>query len=316
MPKIVICLDKYSDYLEAYSAVVDYSNYDIHCYFVENERNTVNSVKSIFSEIDDSRQVEIIAFTNKAELFKHFFINDCELFNAGDIFVAPFIRYRDLWKMVPELRNKNILTIHISECLPDSFGHLGYRLGFRGNNLKSWLTLPFAKIYAITHKPDKCYFPMFPEIRNSFVKETLPVLVPTLSKDKKQTILNLCKQECRPLLITGFGYDLEKMLSSLNLKKFIATSKNKEIIIDGNTIPLDYHICAEEVLLSGLVTEIIGYNSTAIVWAKKLYPDIPIHCFESLTLKKSYGFLYNILSKKSLQNIGINLLPENKSFVN
>lgn len=112
----------------------------------------------------------------------------------------------------------------------------------------------------------------------------------------------------------GFGYDYKRMAESLGLTRYVATSKHKEIIIDGVVHPLDDFICAEEVLLSGVVDKIIGYNSTAICWAYRI-GGIEIETYEASALNRQYGFLFGSLSRKTLAKCGINLLAEKKDFL-
>ena len=101
----------------------------------------------------------------------------------------------------------------------------------------------------------------------------------------------------------------------LNIQEYIATSKNKEIIIDGKVIHLDDFICAEEVMLSGCVDEVIGYNSTAIGWAL-LIGNIKITCYESTALNRQYGFFNGSLTRKTLKKCGVRLLTECKYMIN
>lgn len=314
MPKIFICLEKYSDYLEAYSILFENQECDVVCYYIENERNTIRSITEAFSAVHFKRKITFFGCNSRNDFFKKLHLLASQKFDGDDIFAAPFVRYRQIWKLI-EILPSEVTTVHLSECLTDSFGHLGYRIAYRGNSIKTWLTLPFAKYYAISHKADICYFPMFPNISNSFVKETRIAIKPNLSDNKRKLISFLTKDQKRPLLISGFGYNINKMASFLGLQKFIATSKNKEIFLDGEKIPLEQHICAEELLLCDVVSEIIGYNSTAMIWAKHLYPDMPIKCYEASGLNKTYGRLFGFFSKYSLKKIGIEMLPECKEMV-
>jgi hypothetical protein len=317
MPNIVIILDKYSDWLEAYSVITANSTYDVHYHYVDNGRNDSNSIIHIFNDIvTESRKSYSYSYLTKTELFNAFSENLFQNVSSHDIFVAPFIRYRHLWKLIRKLPG-NVTTVHLSECLPDAFGHIGYRIGFRGRKLKSWLTwltLPVAKLYAMFHRPDACYFPLYPPIKNTFVKKTYPAKQPPLIYSKAMQLKEITNGIRRPLLISGFGYSLEKMVKHLKLEQYIATSKHLEIIIDGKIIPLTERICAEEVLLSGYVSSIIGYNSSAMVWAKLLYPDMPIQCYKAKELDNLFG-KFNEYAKRALEKSGIDLQEECKEMV-
>lgn len=316
---VTICLEKYSDWLEAYSIFRFWEKIDeVTILYIENERNNKIAVETLFAEFKKNHNFKYKSFKNREDFFTGIAGNLCEQV-AGDILAAPFIRYRKIWKIVPKARKKGIITVHLSESLPDSFGRLGYRLGYRlgfrlvnglslKGLLKQFISLPLMYVYAVTHKPDYCFYNMFPAVKNKFVKKTLRAYLPSV-ESKKDYVKGLTGEEKRPLLIGGFGYDVIMMSQYLGLSKYIATSKNKEIIIDGKTYPLDRYICAEEVMLSGCTDAIIGYNSTAICWAI-LMGSINIDCYESNELNNQYGFLFGKLSRKTLKKCGVDLKSE------
>jgi hypothetical protein len=155
---------------------------------------------------------------------------------------------------------------------------------------------------------------MYPKVRNPFVRTTIQAAIPELNPEKKQFILQHAPGDKRPLLISGFGYNLQKMVTHLGVTRYIATSKDKEIIIDGRVIPLDDFICAEEVLLSGCVNEIIGYDSTAMCWAY-LLNNVKITCYEAKKLSEQYGFLNGYLTRRTMKKCGLTLLPQCQEMV-
>lgn len=317
MANIIIFLDKYSDWLETYSVLHENHSVigQVDVYVIKNNRNDVSSVRGVYSALlkEKSSLLNIIQFENKLELFHSFEVAALKL-QSGDFVVAPFIRYRDVWKLGGN-KLKNVITVHISECIPDTFGHVNYRLAFRSRKIKTWITLPLAKIYSVMNKPDRCYFPFYPSIANPFVKKTFQVSTPPLLDSKKTLLENILSGEKRTMLIGGFGYDIEKMANYLKLDKYIATSKGMEIIVDGEKYPLTERICAEEVLLSGYVHKIVSYNSSAVVWAKMIYPQMEIECYVATALNKQFGFLFNKLSIQALRKIGIEVLPECKDMI-
>lgn len=316
MSVILIFLDKYSDWLETYSLLKENESSlsKVDVYLVNNDRNDEASVRDVYVDIlgHNASKLTIVSHDSKPHLFKELEKASKQL-SEGDFLVAPFIRYSDLWKLCGG--SAKFTTVHISECFPDTFGHINYRLAFRGRKLKSWITLPLAKIYALIHKPDRCYFPFYPAIKNPFVAKTLPVVVPPLMESKLIALKSLFNGETRPIILGGFGYDVKNMATACNITKYVATSKGLEIIIDGKVYPLTERICAEEVLLSGLVSELIGYNSSAVVWAKLIYPEMQIKCYIAPEFNKKYGFLFNKLSIKALKKIGVSALPEEKEML-
>lgn len=318
---VYICLEKYSDWLEASSVFSYLPNIEkVVVVFFEDVRNNRKAVEDLFDCYKTNIKFEYKSFANRNDWFSYL-ENIVSEVNKDDIFVAPFVRYRDVWKLIPDIRKTGAVSVHLSESLPDSFGRLGYRLGFRiiggfkfTSLLKQLCFMPFAYFYATTHKPDICFYNMYPKVKNPFVKKTKQAVIPVVSQEKKKQIIALTRGEQRVLLLGGFGYDYKKMAESLGLSRYIATSKHKEIIIDGNLHPLDDFICAEEVLLSGVVNKIIGYNSTAICWAYRI-GGIEIETYEATALNRQYGFMFGNLSRKTLAKCGINLLAEKKDFL-
>jgi hypothetical protein len=315
MSKIIIILDKYSDWLEAYSVIKTYPKYNLHYYYKDNDtRNDSNSINCIFSNIV-SNSVEIQSFacgTTNEELWDKAKKSLLTL-ESGDIFCAPYIRFPAYWKLLKSIPD-DITTINLSDSFPDSFGYWGFGLGFGLGfgfwfRLRQFIKVPFRALYAITHKPDICFYPLFPNMKNVFVKQTLPVILPVLTMNKRQQILQITNGEKRPLLIGGFKFNVEKMAKYLKIDKYIATSKLMEIIVDGVKVPLNERICAEEVLMSGCVSAVYGYPSTVFAWLKHYCPEVETKCFWCNGLDHRYGF-YNRFAKQSLRKIGIEMEKE------
>lgn len=315
-----ICMDKYQDWLEADSVFTNYPTIEkVKIIYKEGPRNSQKAVEGLFERYKSSILFEYISLHNTEEWFHYVELVVSNL-NENDIIAAPFVRYRDVWKLVPVIRRKRAISIHLSESFPDSFGKIGYRFGFRWRDgrpvkgfFKQLLIAPFAYIYALLHKPDVCFYNMWPMVKNPFVKKTEKAVIPQISQKKKEDIIALTNGEKRTLLLGGSGYDYKRMALSLNLTRYISTSKHKEIIIDGIIHPLDDFICAEEVLLSGVTNKIIGYNSTAICWAYRI-GDIDIETYESTDLNRVHG-LYGYFSRKTLKKCGIKLLQERNDFI-
>jgi hypothetical protein len=318
---VVICLEKYSDWLEA-NSIFAYDDRPKHVtiLYIENQRNTAKAVEAMFFNYKEHNTFTYISCPTRDHLFVRIG-EQLQGLSAGDILAAPFIRYRNIWAVVPEAKSRGVITVHLSESFPDSFGRLGYRLGFRlvgGFNWKGFLkqvcVMPYMYWYALRHQPDICYYNMYPKVSNPFVRTTIQAAIPELNPEKKQFILQHAPGDKRPLLISGFGYNLQKMVAHLGVTRYIATSKDKEIIIDGRVIPLDDFICAEEVLLSGCVNEIIGYDSTAMCWAY-LLNNVKITCYEAKKLSEQYGFLNGYLTRRTMKKCGLTLLPQCQEMV-
>lgn len=311
--KIVLILEKYSDWLEAFSVIQDFPGLSLYCYLIENDRNDLASVKGVFESFVPGDKLHCFTYETRALLLKAV-IDISDTITGNDVVAAPFIRYREIWAIIAKLQ-KQTVTVHLSECLPDTFGHLGYRIGYRGKNLKTWLSLPFFKLYALANKPDRCYFPLYPIFKNPFVKETLATHKPIIKKGKIEFLNDILKNEKRIMLIGGFGYDVSKMAQELGIQKFIATSKHKEIIVDGETIQLQERICAEEIMFGGYVSKIVAYTTSAVVWAKMFCPEIEIDCYEAKQFNVQFGPFYNKYAISSLSKLQITVKPENKNML-
>lgn len=319
--KVLICLEKYSDFLEAESIFYYFKDIqEVDLVYWENERNNTIAVRNMFYDFKEKISFNYISCENRLQLFEKANIRLQDL-HKGDIAAMPFIRYRNFWSLISTAKSKGIITVHLSETFPDSFGLIGYRLGYRmggklfsKKNLKQMIGIIPMYLYALMHKPDLCFYNLMPYVHNPFVKETVQAVLPKISEYKRNFLQDIVGDKKRPLLVSGFGYDLDKMVKYLNIQEYIATSKNKEIIIDGKIIPLDEFICAEEVMLSGCVNEVISYNSTAIGWAL-LIGDIKIMCYESTALNRQYGLLYGCLTRNTLKQCSIKLFSECKDML-
>ena len=319
--KVVICLEKFSDWLEAYSIFCYFKGIDaVKVLYIENARNNEKAVKDLFGEFKSKISFEYEGTKDKGYWFRQIGAS-LDTLVRGDVLAAPYIRYRTGWDYVPAARKKGVVTVHLSESFPDSFGRVGYRVAFRlvggfsvGKLLKQLAIAPFFYFYSESHKPDICFYNMAPKVRNPFVRKTVQAYIPKVEETKKRYLQELTGGEKRTLMISGFGYDVNRMASYLNLSKYIATSKDREIIIDGKKIPLDYYICAEEVLLSGCSDRIVGYDSTAMCWAYRI-GGIDITCYEASALNEQYGFLNGRLTRRTMKRCGLTLLPECKEMI-
>lgn len=312
--KVVICLEKFSDWLEAYSIFCYFKGIEeVKVIYMESDRNNEKAVSALFEEFKNKIGFEYEIAKDKEDWTKKI-KETLDTLKRGDILAAPLVRYRNIGVYVPVARKRGVVTVELSEGLPDSFCYLGYRFGFRlrgGRNIKNLLKqlviFPFFSLYSERHKPDFCFYNMAPKVKIPYVRKTVQAYIPKVEEKKTRYLQELTKGEKRPLLISGFGYDLDKMATYLKLDKYIATSKMREIIIDGTKIPLDYYICAEEVLLSGCSDRIIGYNSTAICWAYRI-GGIDITCYESPGLNEICGF-YGAFTRRTMNKCGLTMFP-------
>lgn len=308
---MLVVFDKYSDWLEAYSAFLEYPSHKVVIHFLENQRNDYASMDSLVKGLGIDHKSELNVHRTHISLFEGVFSASMTL-SEGDVIVAPFIRYRELWKIISSA--KNVMTIHISESIPDAFGLIGFRLGFRGLNLKNVCLLPFTIIFALLNRPGVCFFPLMPVLKNDFVKETKTPHMPILINEKKILLDNLLGDKKRTLIVDGFGYCHLNMAKHLGLNSYVASSKAKELIVDGKIISIPVRISAEEILLHGLITDVVSYNSSTLAWIKFINPNMPIKAFISKELDLKYGS-YTYYSRRVFNKMEIDLFPENTSML-
>ncbi|MFD2276212.1 hypothetical protein ACFSQZ_07015 [Rubritalea spongiae] len=317
---------KYSDWLEAWSLLTEDSYDEIIFHIIEDRRNNQQSVEKVVDELPVKRDVTIVAHGSKQEWMDA--VGRCALeLKIGDTLAAPFIQYMYPWRLlgvgrgkkgvslahIPRAVKAGVRTVHLSEGLPDSFGLLGYALGYRRLSWKSLPAVLLTPLYALLHKPDENYYPLAEYLANPFVKRTRSVTRPVLGVAKREVLDSYAGTEKRPLLIGGFGYSAEKMAKELGISSFWATSKNREIIVDGIAHATDIQISAEDVLLSGWVSEVVSYESTVVCWARCLEPEIKVSCYSAPALSKVFGPIYRILAARTLSKIGVTVLPENQA---
>ena len=190
----------------------------------------------------------------------------------------------------------------------DSFGLLGYRLGFRLNNWQSIFKLPLVFL-GIIIKPDECFYPLFPSFKNPFVEQTLPAIVPSFNSSFTQYVRSLFAFDADILIVSGFGLSHQHLasLSGVSNSQYIASSKYMEVIVNGNEVKLNHYLTAEEILLCFPINRLITYESSAIAWTKKINSEIEITCYKAPGLLNFSPF-YSFFIKKSLSRINIAVL--------
>lgn len=155
-------------------------------------------------------------------------------------------------------------------------------------------------------KADICFFPFSPTYQSCFAKQSLAVNPISLDQNKKALISKIIKEnDPEYLFIGGYEYTPEYLAGLYKTDKFIATSKEKVIIINGEKKPIDLFICAEDVLSVFKPKAVVGCASDAVLSAKLLYPDIPCYALESTGATNSWGTLYNQIYKKQTQNADV-----------
>jgi hypothetical protein len=308
---ITLVLDKYSDLYESYSAI---SHHGRKCSLVVFFRP---------SERIDSRTIEL--FMLSSGLFD--FVNSLEIISIDswkkiekhllptDILIAPFIRYFDLYRLLFSSSQHNITTVHLSECLVDSFGPIGYRIGFQLNNWKSFVKIVPLAITYFFFRPDQCFYPLFPYRINPLVKKTFHASFPVYDASYINYIRSLIPIYSDTLIIGGFGIDAHALAVYHGKEKtYVATSKHKEIFVNGKLITLPSHLSAEDVLAAHNFSVIISYESSVLCWAKIIRPNAEVICYRADGLK-CYSPFINIYAKSVLNALGISVKPLPSSLI-
>jgi hypothetical protein len=188
----------------------------------------------------------------------------------------------------------------------DSF----FRLKFKWRKPYTILkTILLPALIRFVGRADTCYHPYAPLYGSCFSRESFPVSEPDADDPRYASIAALIKQAgavC--LLIGGFDFPAERLAEEFGVRCWVATSKNKELWVNGVRFALDINVCAEEVIELFQPKVVIGYASEAILAAKFRHPSA--RCFAILTpeIGKKWGSLHNWTYVKQARKLNISMV--------
>lgn len=235
------------------------------------------------------------------------------------IVALPTSVRRAFMDAIPLLRRSGIRSIEIPDGLNSAFGLLNHSLAIRlQRNPITWLKTLRALVKTPGCVADFSFFPFYP--LNSFLaRTTFPSAPPRIHRTKSEFLKNYL-DDSRPLLVGLEELSAGAMAEKLGIKRYLATCKEKNLIVDGRSIELPFYLCAEEVLASLNPLFTIGYASNAVVMAKKIHPERPVclltgildKCgfpyYEKIFARLAAGMGVVVLDKDSIGSLGPNSL--------
>lgn len=163
------------------------------------------------------------------------------------------------------------------------------------------------------YRADICFFPFAPIYESCFSRKSLPAGRIHLSPEKAEAIKSLvARADPQHMLIGGFEHTPESIAARWGVSKYVATTKDKFIWLNGEKVATDHFICAEEVLEVFRPKSVIGCASDAVIAARLLYPDTPCHALESAGATEQWGSLYNEIYAKQSEKIGVTFWPRDR----
>ena len=162
-------------------------------------------------------------------------------------------------------------------------------------------------------RADICFYPYSPTYNSCFAKMSKTISPFQLSLDKSRIIEEIMvNYQPEYFIIGGFEYSPEKIAQTLGISKYMATTKEKALWINGEKITVDEFLCAEEVLSIFRPKVVVGTVSDAILSAKIIYPDVPCFAFESSQAHSTWGTFYNQIYKKQTSKAGVQFIPKSQ----
>lgn len=325
--RIGIYLNKYSDWLEAYSVLAAHPEaQEVHILHDDSGRCCRASVEPLFEQFKQGRQFSYEPVSPTHEEVFDLLCAELRRMRKGDVLAAPYTRLTHTWRtdLHDLAKNQGVVRVQLSEAFPDTIPALFYEISF--NNHVRWGATraqafwrsikftPWVVHHAYRNVPELCYFELAPELRNRYVRRTEPVVLPELPASRREWIEANLTGPKRTLLLPGAGYDLQKMVAALGLTRYVATSKARELHLDGQTLPLEWHLCAEEVILAGCVDRVVGYPSLAFGWARRLGIE-KLECYDSADMSKALGLGYGFWVRRALRSLGVEVKKQREDMM-
>lgn len=249
---------------------------------------------------------------DRAKVTSQNFIRFLDSLGEFKYLAIPISNIRPFYKAVPLLKKSGKTIIHISDGTPDAFSLWGYGMGAKVKSFPSFIKATISYFEYRKAKANFCFFQLHP-LKCCFSENTLPLVEVGVYADVYSEHMRVIETEnINTLVVPGWGETVESLIELFpETKSYCATSKDKQINVNGNWQKIDHFITAEDVLKTGKIKKVIGTASTAVLFAKIFDPTI--ECFVVLNgfLNKQFGRYferhYRILGEK----IGIKFIFKN-----
>jgi hypothetical protein len=275
--KLLAFLNKPNDQAVLEAAVLHYTPSKIHIFVpLDNERLDKETVNEwhVVRDNPTNASVTIHGYEMNSWCAMDIVQAVAQYAQEGDAVALPTTVRRAFMDAVPLLRAAGMTTVEIPDGLNSAFGLLGHALAVR-------LTLnPFSLVKCVRAliKTPRCradisFYPFFP-LKSAFARVTLPAAPQRISRQKIDALAGLIHGE-RPCLVGLSLLSAETIAKKLGIRQYVATTKQKKLIVDGHHHDLPFYLCTEEVLACMKPSFTIGYASNAVVMAKILHADRP-----------------------------------------
>lgn len=301
MNTVYATIGKPTELYELYSAI-NYFGFDKVIITITNKSRINKKIIFDFFELNSFDLKVIFKDYNFSKGTYNDFYSFLQTFNSDINYYALSLGYnRILYKVAVLLKNENYTLIHISDGVAHAFSLIGYVLGFRFK-LKFRDIVKCFIVYFEYKKSmaDYSFFSLYPNF-NCFSKQTLPITYEKKISEKMDFI-----KKSKTLIVPGWGMTVQDLANYFNVSNnYCATSKDKEIFVDGSCQKLTNYITGEDVIDSSSIETVVGTPSTVLIYAKTKHPNLNVHCVLTGELNKTYGLFYEYFYVKLGKKVGV-----------
>jgi hypothetical protein len=230
---------------------------------------------------------------------------------------VPIFVGSSFWGVVPWLRRRGITVVNISDgtventTILDSFLRLKLRFSDPFRIVKSLILPPTIRLIG---RADLTFHPFWPTYSSCFSRRS-EAEAPWVLSDAKRPLVDAILRDQAPqdLVIGGYEWPAARIAQEIGSESWVATSKGKELIVNGQAHPLPWFLCAQELLSVFRPTRVVGYSSDALAVARHFYPDVPCIAIHSEGAKAEWGTLHNRMYEVQNRKLGIRFVQDLRS---
>ena len=305
---MIVFLKKPADKSELIAAVEYFQTTTLWVFlFEENKRITEREIRK-WKELDNVilkfKIFRKAVFTRQELLNEIADIKDCK--QVG----LPLGNHRVFYKIMPKLKSLGYTTIHFSDGVNDCFSLSGFLLSVKVKGVLGFIKSVYSYFEYKKSVADFCFYQLYP-LKSCFSKVSLP---PKLEKNNMLNTLlikEINDKQVDTLILPGFGETTESLISFFNIKtNYCATSKEKELNINGLVRPIKNSITAEDVIRSGRIKHLFGTASSACFFAKNYDSNIDCNVMINGKLNENQGRFAEYFFVKYGNKLGIKFHQE------
>jgi hypothetical protein len=255
--------------------------------------NCLKNIETNFEEIDFNK------------LNKDWITKKINQYNY-DIVALPLLIGRVFYKNLKQIKKRSrVINLCDGSCEKGTIFEFYLRIEIK--TFKDFIRSYIKSLERRNYLADESYSAFYP-LQSCFSKRTFNIQKPIINIEKKVFFESLTKNlnlNEFSLFISGLEYTNEILSKISGVKKYIATSKDKEIFICEKRIEIPFFLCTEDLLTFFKPKRVIGYHSDAIAYAKVLYPDINCYILPSKKISKIWGRFHDVVYRKQLSNYNL-----------